>query len=92
MKRYHKKIENNKLPRGKRYLQNIHLTKDQYLEFIENCCESISKRQPNTKMGKRYKKIIHKRNTNDPQTYEKMFNIITNQRNVNQNHNEIGKN
>ena len=51
---------------------------------------NVRKKQPNQKMGRRYKQILLQRaHTDGQKTRENMFNIDNYERNANQNYNEI---
>lgn len=64
-------------PPTRRYLQCIYSVKDQCYQFPS------LKRQTNRKMVERYDQVFHKRQTDGSETYEKIFNLINNQRNPN---------
>lgn len=54
---------------------------------------NLALKQPSRKMDKRNKEAVSPRsNPHGQQIHEKMFNLVSNQGNVNQTHNDIGNN
>ena len=67
--------------------------RDLFPKYTNSSCSLISKqtnKQPNQKLGRRSKQILlQRRQTDDQQSPEKMFDVSTYERNANQNHKNV---